>query len=112
MCGRYSMFAEETELVGRFHVRLADVSIRPTYNAAPGQELTTILDTDPRLLTLSTWGFVPPWAAGRAGVRPVINARAETVATKPFFKHAFKWCSRYTPTMQGVILCHLHLCYP
>ena len=26
---------------------------------------------------MSTWGFVPEWADGRASVKPLINARAE-----------------------------------
>jgi putative SOS response-associated peptidase YedK len=33
---------------------------------------------------------VPEWADGRPDVKPLINARAETVATKPFFRDAFK----------------------
>jgi putative SOS response-associated peptidase YedK len=33
---------------------------------------------------------VPEWADGRSDVKPLINARAETVATKPFFRDAFK----------------------
>jgi putative SOS response-associated peptidase YedK len=33
---------------------------------------------------------VPEWADGRADVKPLINARAETVATKPTFRQAFR----------------------
>jgi putative SOS response-associated peptidase YedK len=33
---------------------------------------------------------VPEWAHGRPDIKPLINARAETVATKPFFRDAFK----------------------
>jgi len=57
-------------------------AIRPTYNAAPGQEQLTIVNAEPDVVTLSMWGFLPAWAAGRTGVKPIINARAETVATK------------------------------
>ena len=84
------MSEEAAAIAERFHVRLPDVPIRPTYNAAPGQEQLTIVDAEPDVITLSTWGFVPAWAAGRTGVKPIINARAETVATKPFFRQAFK----------------------
>jgi hypothetical protein len=90
MCGRFSLSEEAEAIAARFHVQLPDVPIRPNYNAAPGQELLTITNDDPSLITLSTWGFVPAWAAGRANVKPVINARAETVGTKPFFRQAFK----------------------
>lgn len=33
---------------------------------------------------------MPAWAAGRKGMKPIINARAETVASKPCFKEAFQ----------------------
>ena len=39
---------------------------------------------------MSVWGFVPEWADGRADIKPLINARAETVATKPTFRQAFR----------------------
>jgi putative SOS response-associated peptidase YedK len=84
------MFAEAMELVGRFHVDLPSVPIKATYNAAPGQELLTIVNATPDEITLGRWGFVPAWATGRTDVKPIINARAETVATKPFFRQAFK----------------------
>lgn len=84
------MFEDIEVLTQRFHVELPDVPIRPTFNAAPGQELLTIVNAEPESLTLSKWGFVPAWAAGRTGIKPVINARAETIATKAFFKAAFK----------------------
>jgi putative SOS response-associated peptidase YedK len=81
---------EEAEAIAeRFHVQLPEVPIRPTYNAAPSQAQLTIVNTEPDVITLSSWGFLPAWAAGRKGMKPIINARAETVATKPFFKKAF-----------------------
>jgi putative SOS response-associated peptidase YedK len=49
-----------------------------------------MLSTNPQVITVAAWGFVPEWADGRAGVKPVINARADTVATKPFFRQAFR----------------------
>lgn len=33
-------------------------------------------------------GLLPGWA--KEGIKPQINARSETAATKPFFRHAFK----------------------
>jgi putative SOS response-associated peptidase YedK len=42
-----------------------------------------------RRLVSMTWGLVPPWAEKKEGVRPFINARAETVAQKPAFRDAF-----------------------
>jgi putative SOS response-associated peptidase YedK len=84
------MFEDEEVLIKRFHIERPTVTFKPTYNAAPGQELPTIVNAEPDVLTLSKWGFIPAWAVGRTGVKAVINARAETVATKPFFSKAFK----------------------
>ena len=90
MCGRYTMFTKAEALVERFHVVLPEAPIKATYNAAPSQGQLTVLNAEPDVITVSTWGFVPEWAAGRKDVKPIINARAETVATKPFFRQAFK----------------------
>jgi len=74
----------------RFHAMLPREVLTPTYNAAPSQALPVICNTHPQEITMSAWGFVPEWADGRAGVKPLINARAETVATKPTFRQAFR----------------------
>ncbi len=36
------------------------------------------------------WGLVPGQWAERKGQRPLINARAETVATQPAFRESFE----------------------
>jgi len=74
----------------RFHATLPREALTPTYNAAPSQALPVIFNTHPQEITVSGWGFVPEWADGRAGVKPLINARADTVATKPTFRQAFR----------------------
>jgi putative SOS response-associated peptidase YedK len=74
----------------RFHARLPRETLTPTYNAAPSQALPVILNAHPQEITMSAWGFVPEWADGRTDVKPLINARAETVATKPTFRQAFR----------------------
>jgi putative SOS response-associated peptidase YedK len=63
--------------------------LTPSYNTAPSQGLPTILSANPYVITVSAWGFRPEWADWR-DVTPLINARAETVATKPFFRRAFR----------------------
>jgi putative SOS response-associated peptidase YedK len=83
------MFTQAEALAERFHAEVAE-PIQPTYNAAPEQGLLTILNAEPHIITVSAWGFVPEWADGRSDVKSQINARAETVATKPFFRDAFK----------------------
>jgi putative SOS response-associated peptidase YedK len=89
MCGRYTIFADAAALEARFHAYVPPRLLVPSYNAAPSQGLPTILNVNPYVITVSAWGFRPEWADWR-DVTPVINARAETVATKPFFQQAFQ----------------------
>jgi putative SOS response-associated peptidase YedK len=90
MCGRYTIGTSVEALAARFHVQVSASLLSPSYNAAPSQGLPAILSANPQTITLSMWGFLPEWADGRPDVKPLINARAETVATKPFFKQAFR----------------------
>ena len=90
MCERYTLSTPTEALEQRFHATLPREALTPTYNAAPSQILPVICNIHPQEITRSAWGFVPEWADGRAGVKPLINARAETVATKPTFRQAFR----------------------
>jgi putative SOS response-associated peptidase YedK len=74
----------------RFHAHLSTELAVPTYNAAPSQAQLTILNDHTDAIVRAAWSFVPEWADSRPDVKPLINARAETVATKPFFRDAFK----------------------
>jgi len=74
----------------RFRAHVSTELAAPTYNAAPSQAQLTILNDHPDVIVRAAWGFVPEWADGRPDVKPLINARAETVAIKPFFRDAFK----------------------
>jgi putative SOS response-associated peptidase YedK len=42
-----------------------------------------------RVLRLATWGLVPSWAKERSIGAKMINARAETAATRPAFRSAY-----------------------
>jgi putative SOS response-associated peptidase YedK len=57
------------------------------YNIAPTLKVP-ILDVD-RTLKFSTWGLIPHWSK-TPPKRPLINARAETAASKPSFRVAYK----------------------
>ena len=90
MCGRFTMATNAEALEERFRAHVSTSVAAPTYNAAPSQAQLTILNDRPDAIIRATWGFVPEWADGRPDVKPLINARAETVATKPFFRDAFR----------------------
>jgi putative SOS response-associated peptidase YedK len=90
MCGRYTLSTQAEALEERFHAVLPAHVYEATYNAAPSQEHLTLLNDNPHEIAAASWGFVPAWADRRPDVKSVINARAESVATKPFFRDAFK----------------------
>jgi len=92
MCGRFSLGASATTLAAQFD--LADLPAwTPRYNIAPAQEVLSVIRTpdDPRRHSrLHRWGLVPSWAKDPGIGNRMINARAETVAIKPAFRHAFR----------------------
>lgn len=70
-----------------------DSYFAPTYNVAP-QSLQPVVrldrETGERELTIMRWGLIPFWSKdGKAGYS-TINAKAETVATSPLYREAFK----------------------
>jgi putative SOS response-associated peptidase YedK len=92
MCGRYWITSPADALISRFRVRGEAIPLRPRWNAAPGQDLPVIHlgDKGQRRFDLMRWGFVPAWASDPADAGRPINARAETAATKPSFREAFR----------------------
>ena len=87
MCGRYSLFAPRETLEQRFEVTVSP-DLEPRYNAAPGQELPVITDTEPNSLRYLTWGLIPRWADD--ATESYINARSETVNEKPAFAKPYE----------------------
>jgi len=62
--------------------------LEPRYNIAPSQPVLVIPNRGPRRLRPARWGLVPHWAADPAIGHRLINARAETLATRPAFRDA------------------------
>ena len=90
MCGRFSRASGREALAGEFpEVVLGDMEFRPRYNIAPSQAVEGIV-CDGRMLRLAPmrWGFTPAFA--KESTFAPINARAETVATSPMFRQAFR----------------------
>lgn len=91
MCGRFVQNIPLETLQQSFNISTADLSIAPNFNVAPTQEILTILkhENENKLVKLH-WGLVPFWAKDVSIGNRMINARAETVASKPSFRNAFK----------------------
>ncbi|MDP6183089.1 MAG: SOS response-associated peptidase [Gammaproteobacteria bacterium] len=92
MCGRYSLAIDGETLVEEFGVT-GLAAWAPRYNIAPSQVVPAIVEKDgSREAANLHWGLVPGWAKDKKISSRLINARAETVATKPAFGTAF--CKR------------------
>lgn len=64
----------------------------PRYNIAPTQTAWIVVESEDgkRELHQSKWGLIPFWAKDAKIGNSLINARSETVATKPAFRTSFK----------------------
>ena len=76
MCGRFAQISEEEELMKSFSVQTSKISPTPSFNIAPGSEVTVILEEEGlRKMTLRRWGLVPFWARkdGRQEEAPAVT---------------------------------------
>ena len=91
MCGRYVINAEPDALAGYFGVHRVMVErLEPSFNVAPTDPVYAVAEhRGARQLGAFRWGLIPHWSRDRKG--PLnINARAETVATKPAFRDSIR----------------------
>jgi putative SOS response-associated peptidase YedK len=90
MCGRYSI-TTPIEAIQRIFDVPERLNLPPRYNVAPTQDVPVVrLGPDgARHLVQVRWGLVPFWAEDASIGARLINARAETAATKPAFRAAF-----------------------
>lgn len=103
MCGRFvqvgGLFAGDTPWP-----ELADdlQAVPDRYNLAPTQRAAIILEADgTKAVKRLRWGLLPPWMRDLKGAFSTINARIETVATKPAYRAAFKAPRRCLIPMAG-----------
>jgi putative SOS response-associated peptidase YedK len=92
MCGRYSITTAPEALRRLFKFAGATPNLPPRYNVAPTQDAPVVRlnkARDGRELAMLRWGLVPYWSKDPKSGAKMINARAETVATKPAFREAF-----------------------
>jgi putative SOS response-associated peptidase YedK len=91
MCGRFARHSLSRELERHFDARPAPFELQPSYNVAPAQEVPVIvLQQDGRHMSNRRWGLVPSWAKDPSIGSRMINARVETLSSKPAFRAALK----------------------
>jgi putative SOS response-associated peptidase YedK len=112
MCGRFTLRASREVIAEQFSL-LEVPPLSPRYNIAPRQPVgivraqvgvadaadrsqgdwpeTPVAKMPFRQLTFARWGLIPSWARDPAIGDRLINARAETLSTKPAFRQAFRY---------------------
>lgn len=118
MCGRYTLVHSTNEIIERFQVMLdvMDSPVIPRYNIAPTQQVpiivpgsakrrmprpdspaadapvadvSAVVEETGRLLQFARWGLVPFWVTeDPKKMKPLINARVETLVEKASFRNA------------------------
>lgn len=88
MCGRYTLHHTPEEIIERFAIEHYDDFETDRYNIAPTQIVPVIRQLEKREIFPCKWGLIPFWAKDPAIGNKLINAKSETLAEKPSFKHA------------------------
>jgi putative SOS response-associated peptidase YedK len=91
MCGRYTLTIDQEALQAALGVEvLLGDHPRARFNIAPTQNAPVVVgEGTPRCRGLR-WGLVPSWADDPAIGSRMINARSETVGSKPSFRVPFR----------------------
>lgn len=94
MCGRYIFAEEAVKLYERYGVKKGSknkqLHLEAKYNIAPGSLVPVITRESPNLIKIMRWGLIPHWAKDPKIGYKLINARAESIDTKPSFRSSFK----------------------
>ncbi len=90
MCGRFTLRTPLGLLVEQFMLQHS-LPFTPRYNIAPTQNVLAVRsEQGERSPVLLHWGLIPAWAKDTKIGYSTINARADTLATKPAFRTALK----------------------
>lgn len=92
MCGRYVSVQSDDDIAEEFDAIIPEKheTLDPDYNVAPTDRVRIVVNRhDVRQIRTANWGLVPYWSKDRKGAARMINARVESVPTKPAFRTAY-----------------------
>ena len=92
MCGRFVSSSTPERIAEYFGATFDGETLGENFNVAPTADVYGVVmapDGKPRLEVFH-WGLIPVWAKERKLGQKMINARAETLTSKPAFKGVFK----------------------
>jgi len=88
VCNRYRLTYAKPYLAERFGA-VGEIEERARYNIAPTQQVVTVRKEEgkkTRKFTTIALGLIPSWAKDMSIGTQTLNARSETVTTKPAFR--------------------------
>lgn len=91
MCGRYNLTSSSSDIAKALGIAASIHSV-PRYNIAPSQNIIAarIDDHGAMELVFLRWGLIPSWVKDVKTAQKPINAKAETLTERPYFRSAFK----------------------
>lgn len=90
MCGRFSLTPKIEQVIEKLNI-INSIELAPSFNIAPSQNIAVVRNIDDQLnISAMRWGLIPFWMKEIPKTAPLINARCETVASKPSFRNAYK----------------------
>lgn len=90
MCGRFANLVSLQEIKESFEIeQILTENYINSGNIFPNDEIAAIIFDEKRKLIKLKWGFLPSWANDKK-FKEQINARAETIKEKAYFKDSFK----------------------
>ena len=90
MCGRYASARSAQDLASWFESDRPEQALAPRWNVAPTDPVYAVVHRERRELRVLRWGLVPSWSKDAKGAARMINARVESVETKPAFRAAYQ----------------------
>ena len=92
MCGRFTLSTSWEDLKRAFpeFEFIFEENDPVSYNIAPSQKVLVASALKPEIVKRFTWGLVPSWSKDDSFSSKLINARGETVFTKPSFRNAIR----------------------
>jgi len=92
VCGRFVSSSSPKKIAEYFGAAFDGETLGENYNVAPTNDIYGVVvgaDGEARLEVFH-WGLLPMWAKDRKLGQRMINARSETMASKPAFKGVFR----------------------
>lgn len=91
MCGRFALTWSPEAVAGWLHAVQVRASFEPRHNICPTMVVPVAVNyLGERHLVPMRWGFIPKWYKTPIDGSLLINARAETIDSKPAFRNAFQ----------------------